>query len=170
MDSIHVTVAAIIRRKEHYLLVKERSSLGHIVYNQPSGHVELKESITQAVIREVSEETGLTFIPKSLIGTYLLSTATNGKTYLRFCFIGDVPKDEEASPQDPEIIANCWMTLDEITKLPKNNFRSGLVLQCIKDYLSGVRIPLETINFSNDETKVIDENLHLLTSKFVNIV
>ena len=157
MDSIHVTVAAIIRRKEQYLLVKEKSSLGEIVYNQPAGHVELKESLIDAVIREVAEETGLTFTPRSLTGTYLLSTATNGKTYLRFCFIGDVPEHQDAKPQDSDIIDNCWMCIDEISNLPKEKLRSGLVLQCIKDYLSGIRIPLETLSFSNDEHQLVDD-------------
>ena len=55
MDSIHVTVAAIIKRNDQYLLVKERASSGDIVFNQPAGHVELKESIQEAVIREVYE-------------------------------------------------------------------------------------------------------------------
>ena len=85
MDQIHVTVAAIIRRNNQYLLVKERSSAGEIVYNQPAGHVELRESLLDAVSREVKEEAGLDFEPTQLIGTYLMSPASNGKTYLRFC-------------------------------------------------------------------------------------
>ena len=151
MDFIHVTVAAIIRRNDQYLLVKERASSGQIVFNQPAGHVELNESIIDAVIREVVEETGLTFTPVALTGTYLLSPATNGKTYLRFCFLGEVPDDQVPSPQDADIIDNCWFTKEQITQIPKNELRSALVLQCLNDYLKGVRIPLETLNFSSDE-------------------
>ncbi|MBV1911328.1 MAG: NUDIX hydrolase [Kangiellaceae bacterium] len=151
MDAIHVTVAAIIKRKEHYLLVKEKASSGDIVFNQPAGHVELKESIEDAVIREVYEETGLDFTPTSLIGTYLLSPATNGKTYLRFCFVGEVPEDQVASPNDPEILDNQWFTLEEITALPIKKLRSALVLQCLDDYIQGKRLPLETLKFYSDE-------------------
>jgi len=157
MDQIHVTVAAIIKRNSQYLLVKERASSGDIVFNQPAGHVELKESLIDAVIREVKEETGLDFEPSSLIGTYLLSPAANGKTYLRFCFVGDVPQEQQACPQDPEIIDNCWFTLEQITQMPLKELRSALVLQCINDYLDGKRIPLETTSYFNDEHRLADE-------------
>jgi NADH pyrophosphatase NudC (nudix superfamily) len=157
MDFIHVTVAAIIRRNDQYLLVKEYASSGQIVYNQPAGHVELGESITAAVIREVQEETGLTFSPVALTGTYLLSPATNGKTYLRFCFLGNVPDDQIASPQDDDIIDNQWFTREEIQNIPQQELRSALVLQCLNDYLEGVRIPLETLNFSSDEIALAND-------------
>lgn len=151
MDSIHVTVAAIIRRNDQFLLVKEYASSGQIVFNQPAGHVELNESLEQAVIREVLEETGLSFKPTALTGTYLLSPAANGKTYLRFCFVGEVPVDQQPAPQDDDIIDNCWFTKAEITNLPTEELRSALVLECLKDYLKGVRIPLETLSFSANE-------------------
>ncbi|MET1253735.1 NUDIX hydrolase [Aliikangiella maris] len=151
MDSIHVTVAAIIRRNNQYLLVKETASSGEIVFNQPAGHVELNESIIDAVIREVKEETGLDFTPTALVGTYLLSPATNGKTYLRFCFTGKTPDDQEPSPQDDEILENCWFTANEIGQFSREELRSALVLKCIQDYQNGIRMPLESLFFSEDE-------------------
>ena len=151
MDHIHVTVAAIIRRNDKYLLVKETASSGQIVYNQPAGHVELKESLIDAVIREVAEETGLDFTPTALLGTYLISPAINGKTYLRFCFVGDTPNDQQPSPNDPDILDNCWFTVDEILALPEKSIRSALVLKCIEDFQKGIRLPLESLTFSDEE-------------------
>lgn len=151
MDHIHVTVAAIIRRNDKYLLVKETASSGQIVYNQPAGHVELKESLIDAVIREVAEETGLDFTPTALLGTYLISPAINGKTYLRFCFVGDTPNDQQPSPNDPDILDNCWFTVDEILALPEKSIRSALVLKCIEDFQKGIRLPLESLTFSGEE-------------------
>ena len=165
MDFIHVTVAAIIRRNDQYLLVKEYASSGQLVYNQPAGHVELNESIQDAVIREVLEETGLSFTPTALTGTYLLSPASNGKTYLRFCFVGDVPKDQQPAPQDDDIIENVWLTKAEISNLPYEELRSALVLECLKDYLKGVRIPLETLNFSANEYALADDCVRVLNKK-----
>lgn len=162
MDQIHVTVAAIIRRNDKYLLVKERASSGQIVYNQPAGHVELRESLTDAVIREVYEESGLSFTPSSLIGTYLLSPAGNGKTYLRFCFLGDVPDDQEACPQDPDILENCWFSSEQITEIPTYKLRSALVLQCLQDYLKGIRLPLESLSYHGDERLLGKESLDFL--------
>ncbi|TQV76925.1 NUDIX hydrolase [Aliikangiella marina] len=164
MDYIHVTVAAIIRRNDKYLLVKETASSGQIVYNQPAGHVELKESLIDAVIREVHEETGLDFRPTALLGTYLLSPAINGKTYLRFCFVGDVPVDQEASPNDPDIIDNCWFTVDEILALPEKSIRSALVLKCIEDFKKGIRLPLESLTFGGDELGMYYQSRDVLGS------
>ncbi len=151
MNSIHVTVAAIIRRNDKYLLVKETASSGQIVYNQPAGHVELNESLTDAVIREVAEETSLDFTPTALTGTYLISPATNGKTYLRFCFVGNVPENQQPEPGDPDIIDNCWFSASEVAQMPLHEIRSALVLQCINDFQQGKRLPLESLNFSDDE-------------------
>ena len=167
MDSIHVTVAAIIMRNNQYLLVQETASSGQIVYNQPAGHVELKESLIDAVIREVAEETSLSFTPTALIGTYLLSPASNGKSYLRFCFIGDVPETQVPKPNDPDILDNCWMSLKQILALPPQEIRSALVLQCIQEYQQGKRMPLESLHYSNNENAMLEqcfENLKPLTS------
>jgi ADP-ribose pyrophosphatase YjhB (NUDIX family) len=156
MDKIHVTVAAIIKRNEQYLLVKEKASSGDIVFNQPAGHVELKESIVDAIIREVHEETGLDFTPTNLIGTYLLSPATNGKTYLRFCFNGTVPDSQQPSPNDPDIIENCWFSLKEITELSRKQLRSALVLKSVHDHLNGTSMPLECLQYFGDEHGLAD--------------
>ena len=162
MDHIHVTVAAIIRRNDKYLLVKETASSGQIVYNQPAGHVELNESLVDAVIREVAEETGLDYKPSALVGTYLLSPATNGKTYLRFCFVGDSPADQQPSPQDDDILDNCWLSANEVANLPKHELRSALVLKCIQDFQQGKRLPLESLHFSGDETALCNQCIEQL--------
>lgn len=163
MEQIHVTVAAIIKRNEQYLLVKERSSAGDIVFNQPAGHVELKESLVDAVIREVFEETGLSFTPSALVGTYLLSPASNGKTYLRFCFKGCVPDEQVASPNDPDILENCWMSLDEVTNMDRKQLRSALVLQCFDDFIAGKEISLDSLSYSADEHALADRCYQSLT-------
>jgi len=151
MDHIHVTVAAIIKRNEHYLLVKERASNGNIVFNQPAGHVETGESLPCAIKREVKEETGLDFEPKALVGTYLLSPATNGKTYLRFCFMGELIGNANPKPQDRDIISAEWFTLSEILALKPEQLRSALVLQCLTDFDQGKKIPLDSLHFCSDE-------------------
>jgi 8-oxo-dGTP pyrophosphatase MutT (NUDIX family) len=58
--SIDVTVAAVIEHDGRYLMVEERAC-GRIVFNQPAGHLEPKESLLQAVVRETREETGYRF-------------------------------------------------------------------------------------------------------------
>lgn len=50
------------------LLVKRRNNPGSGLWSVPGGRVEPGESDTQAVIREMAEETGLTVEPGALVG------------------------------------------------------------------------------------------------------
>jgi len=137
-----VTVAAIIEQQGHYLMVEEHVGGALSAFNQPAGHLEADESLEQAVIREVMEETGQPFKPQAITGIYRWIAPSSGETYLRVCFYGEVEKTMRTStPLDKDIIATHWFTLDEITKL-EERLRSPLVIRCIKDYLSGNRYPL----------------------------
>ncbi|WP_144394785.1 NUDIX hydrolase [Pleionea sediminis] len=150
MQDIRLTVAAIIEHNERFLIVEEKDSSGNTVYNQPAGHVEPNESIPDAIKREVFEETGLDFTPEHLLGSYFLSPATNGKHYFRFCFIGSVKDVNALAPQDDDIIAAHWMTLDDIINLGRQ-LRSALVLQCLDDYRNGQRYSLDQFHFCANE-------------------
>ena len=65
-----VTVAAIVEKDGKFLLIEEETSDG-IRLNQPAGHLDPLESLEQAVVREVLEETAFDFTPESLVGVYL---------------------------------------------------------------------------------------------------
>ena len=52
----HVTVAAVIEKDGHFLLVEETTDHG-LAFNQPAGHLEPGEDLISAVKREVEEET-----------------------------------------------------------------------------------------------------------------
>jgi len=66
----NTTVAAVIEKDNHFLLVEEEID-GKLVFNQPAGHLEKDETLIEAIKREVLEETTFEFLPKSLIGIYL---------------------------------------------------------------------------------------------------
>jgi len=65
-----VTVAAIIERDGRFLLIEEETSEG-VRLNQPAGHLDPFETLEQAVVREVMEETAHDFIPHALVGMYM---------------------------------------------------------------------------------------------------
>ncbi|MDY7545159.1 NUDIX hydrolase [Glaciimonas sp. CA11.2] len=141
------TVAAIIERDGHFLLVEEHTNDG-LRINQPAGHLDPHESLIQAVVRETLEETAHDFTPTALIGTYLASyySARTGEsaTYLRFVFCGTVGKIHN-QPLDEGIVGVLWMSRDELAACPERH-RSPQVLQCIDDYLRGDRVPLSTLH------------------------
>lgn len=139
----NLTVAAVVERAGRFLVVEELDP-GHPgpVWNQPAGHVDPGEALLEAVVREVREETGLPFVPESLVGVYQLLSAS-GRDYCRVCFAGRVPDGIEARPEDPEEILRClWLTRDEIAA---GRPRSSVVVKCLDDYLAGVRLPLGAV-------------------------
>ncbi|MGV6826380.1 MAG: NUDIX hydrolase [bacterium] len=140
----HVTVAAIIELDHRFLLVKEAPD-GVPVFNQPAGHLEADESLQQAVVREVLEETGYHFTPESLVGIYRYQPPGKPQTYLRFCFAGSINHDNDAHPLDPDIIDTEWLSLAEIRE-HDSQLRSEMVIRCIDDYLNGNLTSLEILH------------------------
>jgi phosphatase NudJ len=136
----NTTVAAIIHHQGKFLLVEEYED-NSIVFNQPAGHLEKNESILSALKREVFEETGLALSPDYLSGIYYFYKPDINLYFLRFCFVIELNDYVIGKPQDKEIIANHWLTLDQITAKGQQ-LRSHLVLDCINDYLAGNKIPL----------------------------
>ena len=139
----HVTVAAVIERDGKFLLVEEETDSG-IRYNQPAGHLECREALVDAVIREVLEETACTFVPQYLVGVYNWRNEAKDLTYLRFTFGGEVVAHDAQRSLDAGIIAAHWLSLDEIRALQPRH-RSPLVMRGIDDWLAGKRYPLDLL-------------------------
>jgi len=139
-----ITVAAVIRRDDRYLVVEERPD-DEAVINQPAGHLEFGETLLQAVQREVLEETGRRFTATGLVGIYQWTVPNTDHTYLRFCFCGEVGDRAPDLQLDPDICATHWMTLEQIAQgeLP---VRSPLVLRCLQDAQRSPAMSLEVLN------------------------
>jgi 8-oxo-dGTP pyrophosphatase MutT (NUDIX family) len=65
---IRASVSAIIFDRRGRLLLQQRSDGGQ--WGLPGGAVEAGETVAEAVVREVREETGLTVRPKRIVGVY----------------------------------------------------------------------------------------------------
>ena len=139
----NVTVAAIVERDGKFLLVEEKTGDG-ILFNQPAGHLEVRESLVEAVIRETLEETAHHFTPEYLVGIYQWRHPHKDITYLRFAFGGNITSFEPDRPLDKGILRADWFAHDEI-QTGTARHRSPLVLQCVDDYLAGKRYPLELV-------------------------
>jgi len=139
-----VTVAAVVMRAGRFLLVEERIGR-YLVLNQPAGHLEDRETLVEAAVREAREETAWRFHPEALVGTYLWRNPANGRSFLRFAFCGEVDDHQPRQPLDTGIVRALWLSPAELEAQPAR-LRSPLVMRCIDDFLQGRRQPLDSVS------------------------
>lgn len=138
-----ITVAALARRGDQFLIVEERAS-GRIVFNQPAGHLEDGESLAEAVIRETLEETAWVVEPEAVTGVYLWRNPANGKAFLRVAFAVRCLQRDPDRALDDGILQALWMSPAQL-RSARAKLRSPLVMSCIDDYLAGRRYPLDML-------------------------
>ncbi|WP_141433911.1 NUDIX hydrolase [Bacillus sp. 03113] len=95
ITEIRPGVAVIILDEEKRVLLQKRADVG--LWGIPSGHVEPGETVAQAAIREVLEETNLQIRIKKLIGVYSDPSSQvfkypNGKKvhFITTCFLAEI--------------------------------------------------------------------------------
>ncbi len=140
----YVTVAAIIERDDQFLLVEEDID-GKLTLNQPAGHWENGETLTEAVIRETLEETAWHFTPEYLVGIYQWQHPKRTElTYLRFAFGGSLTKFEENRKLDSPIVRTLWCDYDKLINT-QSRHRSPQLQLCVDDYLAGKRFSMDIL-------------------------
>lgn len=139
----NVTVAAVIEHDGRFLMVEEQTPEG-LGFNQPAGHLEEGESLLEACVREVLEETAWHFVPEYLVGIYQWTRPQGDLTYLRFAFGGRLGGEEPGRTLDEGIVRALWMTRDELLAV-RARHRSPLILDCVDDWMAGARHPLALI-------------------------
>ena len=139
----HVTVATVIEKDGKFLLVEEYAD-GKQVYNQPAGHLDENESLTEAAIRETLEESCWEVELQGLVGITLYTAPSNGVTYHRTTFFAKALRERTDLECDKGILRAVWLSYDEIVAL-KDKMRSELVIKTIDQYREGHRYPLEFI-------------------------
>jgi 8-oxo-dGTP pyrophosphatase MutT (NUDIX family) len=139
-----ITVAAIVEVDGRFLMVEERIGNRH-VYNQPAGHVEAGEDFLAAVRRETLEETAWQFEPQWFLGVYRWQAPGHPRSTLRFAYTGQVRNHEPQRALDTPVVAAHWLSREQLLATPLQ-LRTPLVLQCIDDYLAGVRLPLSAVS------------------------
>lgn len=138
----HVTVAAVVKRDDKFLMVKEKNERGATVYNQPAGHLEENETLIQAMIRETLEETAWNVKPVAVLSFRMYKSPTNKVSYLRTSFIAEAITHNPTLALDEDIDEAVWLSAEEIQT---KKLRSPLVWQAIEEYEKGCRYPLEIL-------------------------
>lgn len=137
----HVTVACVVHAQGKFLVVEETIH-GKALWNQPAGHLEADETLLQAAKRELWEETGIRAEPQHFIRMHQW-IAPDKTPFLRFLFALELNEMCDTEPHDSDIDCCHWVSAEEI--LNAKNLRSPLVAESIRCYLTGNRLPLETI-------------------------
>ena len=110
-ETAELTVLCLIRRGEEYLL-QDRIKKDWRGFTLPGGHVEPGESIVDAVIREMKEETGLTVENPKLCG--VKQFPIDGGRYLVFLFVADEFSGEVISSEEG---AMHWVKKEDLSKV-----------------------------------------------------
>lgn len=103
-----LTVVCLVHRGGEVLL-QNRVKADWRGYALPGGHIEPGESIVEAVIREMREETGLTVLHPKLCG--VKQFPIDGGRYLVFLFETDAFEGELTSSEEG---AMEWVRLEEL--------------------------------------------------------
>ena len=112
-EKTELTVLCLIQ-KDGKILLQNRVKTDWQGYAFPGGHIEVGESIVDAVVREVREETGLTIYNPALCGVKQFPLKggkyENGR-YLVFLFRADQFTGEVTSSDEGEM---RWIAKDEL--------------------------------------------------------
>lgn len=143
-DRPRVTVAAIVHRDGRFLFVEERDNQGRLVINQPAGHLEVGETLIEAVIREAAEETAWRVEPTALVGVYVWGKPDRSVTYLRVALAAQAIHEVQGQALDEGIERVLWLNREELLAR-ESQHRSPLVLRCVDDYLEGALHSLDVL-------------------------
>jgi ADP-ribose pyrophosphatase YjhB (NUDIX family) len=119
-DRPFLAVSAAVIRGGKVLIIRRSAGLATGIYTLPGGVVEAGETLTQAVIREVREETALSIEPVTLAGyREMIQHDKQGKVIRHFviaCFAARWLSGEPI-PDLSEISEAVWRHPDELQSL-----------------------------------------------------
>lgn len=147
-QTARVIVAGFVEHDGKLLVIREIPSdfpKDHTpIINQPAGHVEKDELATDAVVREVLEETGYRVKPVALVGVHQVAIPTREHMTVCFMFHCELTDEARGPIEAPEVTETLWLTKDEIMSRVSEH-RSTTTTARFNTFFSGARFPLEAL-------------------------
>ncbi|MET7489363.1 NUDIX hydrolase [Streptomyces sp. NPDC005538] len=129
-------VAALLRRGDHIVLVQEQRD-GKEMWSIPGGGVERGELLTEALVREVKEETGLDL---TVVGplAYLVNTTTARYPSTLVATFDCAEWDGEIAVHDPDgkVTGAVLLPLDEAKSVLASSTATRPEIEPLLDYLN----------------------------------
>lgn len=136
-ENVELTVLCLIYNGDSYLL-QNRSKDDWRGLALPGGHVEANESVVDAVIREMKEETGLTILNPELCG--IKQFPIEGGRYLVLLFKTNEFSGKLTSSREGQML---WVHKDEITSKNTVADLNELIDVMLKDELTEFQYVIE---------------------------
>lgn len=137
-----IVAGSLIVKDNKILMIQEAKKSCYGQWNFPAGHVEEKELITDAAIREAFEETGCKI---KLTGVLPISTivSPNDETIVTIKFTADIIEENIKIDKNEQLDVQ-WIELEKVKTMTKDELRGfDTALKDIKNLENGKIYPLE---------------------------
>ena len=136
-EQVELTVLCLIHKDDSYLL-QDRIKKDWKGYTLPGGHIETGESIVDAVIREMKEETGLTIKTPRLCG--VKQFPIEGGRYIVFLFETDQFEGELTDSEEGKM---HWIKVSDLSNVNLVHDFEELIEVMLSDRLTEFQYVIE---------------------------